>query len=63
MRQAPQWDKWHKAFIEQLLDFPNPMAHDDLIDACAYIDQIATTVYFDYEEAEDIEPLDEAAGY
>jgi len=27
----------------QLLDFPNPLTHDDLIDALAYIDQIATT--------------------
>jgi len=27
----------------QLLDFPNPMAKDDIIDALAYIDQVATT--------------------
>ncbi len=27
--------------INQLLDFPNPLAHDDLIDALAYIDQVA----------------------
>jgi len=34
----------------QLLDFPNPLAHDDLIDALAYIDQVATT---DWEPEED----------
>jgi len=27
----------------QLLDFPNPLSHDDLIDALAYIDQLAQT--------------------
>ena len=27
----------------QLIDFPNPLAHDDLIDALAYIDQVAQT--------------------
>lgn len=36
----------------QLLDFPNPLSHDDLIDALAYIDQVATTDY-EPEEEED----------
>jgi phage terminase large subunit-like protein len=27
----------------QLLDFPNPLSHDDLLDALAYIDQVAKT--------------------
>ena len=54
---------WNRRFIEQLLDFPNPMAHDDLIDALAYIDQVAKTNYntFDYE-IEEFEPLDEYIG-
>jgi phage terminase large subunit-like protein len=30
---------------DQLLDFPNPMVHDDMIDALAYIDQLATPMY------------------
>mgnify|MGYP000551362016 CR=1 FL=1 len=29
----------------QLLDFPNPMTHDDMIDSLAYIDQISHTQY------------------
>jgi len=29
----------------QLLDFPNPMTHDDMIDSLAYIDQISNTQY------------------
>jgi phage terminase large subunit-like protein len=35
--------------VSQLLDFPNPLAHDDLVDALAYIDQVAQT---DYEPQE-----------
>ena len=39
---------------EQLLDFPNPLAKDDLIDALAYIDQVAKTDYEpEVEEDED----------
>ena len=30
---------------DQMLDFPNPLAHDDMIDSLAYIDQIAVTPY------------------
>ena len=32
-------------FKEQAMDFPNPMAHDDMLDALAYIDQVATVNY------------------
>lgn len=53
---------WNKEFVEQLLDFPNPMAHDDLIDALAYIDQIAVTNYNIFYPTEEWEPLDDIAG-
>jgi len=36
---------WNKDVEQQMRDFPNPMAHDDLIDAMSYVDQIATTAY------------------
>ena len=49
---------WIRHFVEQWLDFPNPMAHDDLIDALAYIDQISTTNYNVNIQAEEYEPLD-----
>ena len=53
-----------RALEGQLLDFPNPLAHDDLIDALAYIDQIALVGYFSDEiELESFEPLDSIAGY
>lgn len=58
---------WNQALEDQLLDFPDKMAHDDLVDALAYTDQIASTVYFGDEEAEweqdDFEVIDEIAGY
>jgi len=48
----------------QLLDFPNPMAHDDLIDALAYIDQVSNVVYYnDTITVDDYEPFDDVAGY
>jgi phage terminase large subunit-like protein len=49
---------------EQLLDFPNPMSHDDMIDSLAYIDQIAVTPY-DMRvnsEVEEWEALDPVSG-
>jgi len=55
---------WNKDLIDQLLDFPDPLTHDDLADALAYVDQISSVVYATDEwETEDFEPLDEIAGY
>jgi hypothetical protein len=34
-------DKWVYKFLGQCIDFPNPLAHDDLLDAVSYIDQMA----------------------
>lgn len=53
---------WNRAFIDQLLDFPNPMAHDDLPDSLAYVDQIASTNYNTYYETTEFEPLDPWTG-
>lgn len=39
--------EWVRQFMDQAADFPNPLSHDDLIDAVAYVDQLASTVYFD----------------
>ena len=49
---------------EQLLDFPNPLSHDDMIESLAYIDQIAVTPY-DMRinsDVEEWEPLDPVSG-
>lgn len=55
--------EWNKAFVNQLLDFPNSRVHDDLIDALAYTDQIANTVYDFNIDTEAYQPLDDAIGY
>jgi hypothetical protein len=53
-----------KTFTDQYLMFPHPQVHDDLLDALAYIDQIASTPFdnSDYEDDE-WEPLDDVIGY
>lgn len=57
------YGSWNNEFIDQLVNFPNSMMHDDLVDALAYIDQIQVVEYFqDYEE-EEYEPLDMVSGY
>ena len=54
---------WNSKFLDQLFQFPDPLTHDDLVDALAYIDQLANVAY-DYEyEIEDHEILDVVAGY
>lgn len=56
--------EWNNKLIEQACDFPDPKSHDDLLDALAYVDQMATTVYlseFDYEQ--NYEPVDQVSGY
>ena len=55
--------RWNKLFLEQAADFPNPRAHDDLIDAVAYVDQIAEPWFDGPDVIDDWEPLDEIAGY
>ena len=54
---------WLKKLEGQLLDFPNPLAHDDLPDALAYIDQIGSAVYAHDWTEETFEPLDSWTGY
>jgi len=54
---------WNMEFLDELYQFPNKLVHDDLIDALAYIDQLANIVYdLDYEEDE-YEPIDDYTGY
>ena len=52
-------------FYEQMADFPNPLAHDDLLDALAYIDQVGEAVYFEHAVYDDPDAyvLDEVSGY
>lgn len=55
--------EWNREFMDQLFQFPNPLVHDDLVDALAYVDQLAKVSYYvDYEET-DFEIIDPIAGY
>jgi len=53
-----------KVFLGQFNDFPNHLAHDDLLDALAYIDQVSVADFaHSIELADDWEVLDNVAGY
>jgi hypothetical protein len=53
------WDE----FKDQLIMFPTAGVHDDLVDALAYVDQIAVTSYMSDYESEEPEIIDDWAGY
>ena len=55
--------EWNAPFMDELLQFPNRLVHDDLVDSLAYMDQLAKVTYnYDYE-VDDFEFLDPIAGY
>ena len=56
--------EWNSRFLDQLFQFPDPLTHDDLVDALAYIDQLANVPY-GLEDLQFDEPelLDVIAGY
>ena len=37
--------EWNTRFMDQLFQFPDPLTHDDLVDAFAYTDQLAKVAY------------------
>jgi len=57
-------DRDWKPFLSQMLDFPNRLSHDDMLDALAYIDQVSVADFaHTIELDEDWQPYDEVAGY
>jgi phage terminase large subunit-like protein len=64
-RELPIEDKWVGKFLSQAVDFPNQLAHDDLIDATAYgIDQLADKAMgWDVGVIDEWYPIDDLAGY
>jgi predicted phage terminase large subunit-like protein len=55
--------EWNTQFMDELFQFPDSLTHDDMIDALAYIDQLAKVSYSsDYEE-DDFVALDHVSGY
>ena len=55
--------EWNSRFLDQLFQFPDPLTHDDLVDALAYIDQLAKVAYSYDFEIDNHEILDVVAGY
>lgn len=55
---------WVSKFLEQASDFPDSRTHDDLIDALAYVDQLATVTYFDESDfSSEYRPQDAILGF
>lgn len=56
--------EWNSRFLDQLFQFPDSLTHDDLVDALAYIDQLAQVPYgigdIEFDEPEIIDAI---AGY
>ena len=55
-------EDWEE-FKDQLVMFPTQGVHDDLVDALAYVDQLAITSYQQDYEDEEYECLDPVSGY
>ena len=57
-------DKDWKPFINQMMDFPNRLSHDDMLDALAYIDQVSVADFaHTIELDDDWQPYDSISGY
>lgn len=56
--------EWNSQLIDEISQFPDPLTHDDMIDALAYIDQLAKVAYAgNFEEYDDYDSLDTISGY
>lgn len=55
--------EWNHHFISQMLDFPSSLAHDDLLDSLAYIDQVSVADFASSIDLDEWEPFDNVAGY
>lgn len=54
---------WQRKLITQANDFPSPIAHDDLIDSLAYIDQLCDTPYGELGETDTLDIYDLIVGF
>ena len=56
--------EWNSRFLDELVQFPDVLTHDDLVDALAYVDQLAKVPYTgSLTEFEDFDVLDSVSGY
>lgn len=54
---------WNDHFLEQAGDFPDPLAHDDMLDAPSYVDQMVNVIYAEPEDIQQWQALDIDSGY
>lgn len=54
------WNDW---FLSQVSDFPDPLSHDDGLDALAYVDQLAVANFVDASDVQEWQCLDIESGY
>jgi hypothetical protein len=54
---------WVQDFLQQAADFPSPLAHDDLLDAVSYVDQLAEPFIEGDLSFDEWQPLDDVSGY
>lgn len=54
---------WNDEFLSEAADFPDPLSHDDLLDAVSYVDQLAVTNYYTDADYEEWTPMDLESGY
>lgn len=54
---------WNEYLLTQIDDFPDPLAHDDAIDALAYVDQMYATNFVATQDIPEWQALDVEAGY
>ena len=53
---------WNEDFVDQLMQFPDPKTHDDLVDALSYVDQVQTIITYEEDDWKYV-PLDPITGY
>ena len=56
---------WNAQLLDQLMQFPSKLTHDDMVDSLAYVDQLSNNVYAgNLVEIDEWEPLDaDVCGY
>ena len=54
---------WNEQFLDELYQFPDSLTHDDMVDALAYIDQMAQVPFTEDFEQDNWHSLDAVAGY
>lgn len=56
-------EPWNDWFLDQVADFPDPLAHDDGLDAVSYVDQLNENSFVDTDDIVSWEALDPDSGY